>query len=68
MGRKDSSGLSSAEPQPAERGFGLRALVPGLRAIRADDRSFVALAGEQDDVARPRTLEGRFDRGAPIRR
>ena len=36
----------------AQRRLGLGALVPGHRAVRADDRALVALAGEQDDVAR----------------
>ena len=39
----------------------------GSGSVRADDRSLVALPGEQHDIARARSLECRLDRGAPIR-
>src|SRR5436190_20813506 len=49
-------------PEPAERGEGRRPLVVGDRTVGPDDRLLVALAGQQDDVARPRPFEGGFDR------
>ena len=60
------SRIPSAEPGPAQRGLGLGTLVPGLRAVGADDRLLVALAGEQHDVARPGALEGRLDGGPAV--
>ena len=38
----------------------------GSRAVGADDRPLVALAGEQDDVAGPGALEGRLDGRAAV--
>ena len=60
--------IAAAQPNPArsQRGLGLGALVPRLRAVRADDRPLVALAGEQHDVAGPGALEGGVDGGAPV--
>ena len=52
--------------RPGERLDGGRALVPGPRAVRPDDRALVALAGQQDDVARPGPLEGGLDGRAAV--
>ena len=57
--------LSRSRPGAAAAS-GLGALVPGDRAVGADDRLLVALAGEQHDVARPGALERRVDGGAAV--
>ena len=56
------------QPKPARcsAGLGLGTLVPGHRAVRADDRALVALAGEQDDVAGAGPLERRLDGGPAV--
>ena len=58
--------IRSAVAGPVQRGFGLGALVPRRRPVRADDRLLVALAGEQHDVAGAGALEGGLDRRAAV--
>src|SRR5579862_1569480 len=50
----------------SEGGFDLGALVPGDGTVRADDRALVAFAGEDDDIALARLLEGQRDRRPPV--
>ena len=53
-------------PSSASSSQGRRPFVPGLLAVRADDRALVALARQQHDVAGPGRLERGGDRGAPV--
>src|SRR5713101_5111403 len=48
------------------RRLGLGALVPRLGACGHLHSAFVALAGQQHRVARPRDLDRTLDRGAPV--
>ena len=65
-GRHRPQGYPQPIARPVQRGLGLRTLVPGQRAVGADDGLFVALAGEEHDVARAGALEGRLDGGPAV--
>src|SRR5258705_2270322 len=58
--------IRSAVAGPVQGRPGLVALVPRNRAVRADDGLLVALAGQQDDVARAGALDRGLDGGAPV--
>lgn len=65
MHGKDSSAVS-AEAQTAEGCFGLCDVVPRLRTERTNDRAFVALAGQEHDVARACSIKSCLDGGASV--
>src|SRR6476646_1153424 len=58
--------IPSAEPRTVQRGLGLSTLIPRSRAIGAENRLFVALAGQQHDVAGAGTLDRRLDGFAAV--
>src|SRR3954447_22563867 len=58
--------IRSAEAGTVQGGLRLGSLVPRDRAVGADDRALVALAGEKHDVAGSRPFQRRIDRRAAV--